>query len=134
MVIENPNPIPLEYPTLLEVLKKELAQDPKKSLVSFCENHSINYDRFNRWLRTTGRSFTRLCNEVRLKTGLPQNSNELYLNSLGLLKTELDNDINLRFVDFVKGTISVIGEWRIGWQLTIWIFSPYGRKYVQPKA
>ena len=28
MVIENPNPIPLEYPTLLEVLKKELAQDP----------------------------------------------------------------------------------------------------------
>ena len=102
MVIENPNPIPLEYPTLLEVLKKELAQDPKKSLVSFCENHSINYDRFNRWLRTTGRSFTRLCNEVRLKTGLPQNSNELYLNSLGLLKTELDNDINLRFVDFCE--------------------------------
>ena len=44
MVIENPNPIPLEYPTLLEVLKKELAQDPKKSLVSFCEKHSINYD------------------------------------------------------------------------------------------
>ena len=79
MVIENPNPIPLEYPTLLEVLKKELAQDPKKSLVSFCEKHSINYDHFNRWLRTTGRSFTRLCNEVRLKTGLPQNSNELYL-------------------------------------------------------
>ena len=37
MVIENPNPIPLEYPTLLEVLKKEQAQDPKKSLVSFCE-------------------------------------------------------------------------------------------------
>ena len=35
MVIENPNPISLEYPTLLEVLKKELAQDPKKSLVSF---------------------------------------------------------------------------------------------------
>ena len=32
MVIENPNPIPLEYPTLLEVLKKELAQDPKKIL------------------------------------------------------------------------------------------------------
>ena len=32
MVIENPTPIPLEYPTLLEVLKKELAQDPKKSL------------------------------------------------------------------------------------------------------
>lgn len=29
MVIENPNPISLEYPTLLEVLKKELAQDPK---------------------------------------------------------------------------------------------------------
>lgn len=56
MVIENPNPIPLEYPTLLEVLKKELAQDPKKSLVSFCEKHSINYDHFNRWLRTTGRS------------------------------------------------------------------------------
>ena len=52
--------------------------------------------------RTTGRSFTRLCNEVRLKTGLPQNSNELYLNSLGLLKTELDNDINLRFVDFCE--------------------------------
>lgn len=102
MVIENPNPIPLEYPTLLEVLKKELAQDPKKSLVSFCEKHSINYDHFNRWLRTTGRSFTRLCNEVRLKTGLPQNSNELYLNSLGLLKTELDNDINLRFVDFCE--------------------------------
>ena len=102
MVIENPNPISLEYPTLLEVLKKELAQDPKKSLVSFCEKHSINYDHFNRWLRTTGRSFTRLCNEVRLKTGLPQNSNELYLNSLGLLKTELDNDINLRFVDFCE--------------------------------
>ena len=102
MVIENPNPIPLEYPTLLEVLKKELAQDPKKSLVSFCEKHSINYDHFNRWLRTTGRSFTRLSNEVRLKTGLPQNSNELYLNSLGLLKTELDNDINLRFVDFCE--------------------------------
>ena len=97
MVIENPTPIPLEYPTLLEVLKKELAQDPKKSLVSFCEKHSINYDHFNRWLRTTGRSFTRLCNEVRLKTGLPQNSNELYLNSLGLLKTELDNDINRKY-------------------------------------
>ena len=53
MVIENPNPIPLEYPTLLEVLKKELAQDPKKSLVSFCEKHSINYDHFNKCVRTT---------------------------------------------------------------------------------
>ncbi len=115
MVIENPNPIPLEYPTLLEVLKKELAQDPKKSLVSFCEKHSINYDHFNRWLRTTGRSFTRLCNEVRLKTGLPQNSNELYLNSLGLLKNELDNDINRKrllnyilYIRFFSGMHSIV--------------------------
>ena len=69
MVIENPNPISLEYPTLLEVLKKELAQDPKKSLVSFCEKHSINYDHFNRWLRTTGRSFTRLCRSEERRVG-----------------------------------------------------------------
>lgn len=102
MVIENPNTVPSAYPTLLEALKQELTQNPKKSLVSFCEKHSINYDHFNRWLRITGRSFTKLCNEVRLKADLPQNSNELYLNSLELLKIELDNDINLRFVAFCE--------------------------------
>lgn len=53
----------------------------------------------------------RLCNEVCLEAGQSPNSNELYLNSSELLKTELNNDINLCLVDFVKGTISIIGEW-----------------------
>lgn len=48
MIIENSDPVPLKYLTLLEVPKKELTQNPKKSLVSFCEKHSIN-DHFNRW-------------------------------------------------------------------------------------
>lgn len=54
------------------------------------------------WLRTTRRNFTKRCNEVRLKADRPQNPNELYLNSLELLQTEPNNDINLRFVDFYE--------------------------------
>ena len=37
----------------------------------------------------------RLCNEVCLEASQYPNSNELYLNSSELLKTELNNDINL---------------------------------------
>ena len=44
----------------------------------------------------------RLCNEVCLEAGQSPNSNELYLNSSELLKTELNNDINLCLVDFCE--------------------------------
>lgn len=44
----------------------------------------------------------RLCNEVCLEAGQSPNSNELYLNSSELLKTELNNDINLYLVDFCE--------------------------------
>ena len=44
----------------------------------------------------------RLCNEVCLEASQYPNSNELYLNSSELLKTELNNDINLCLVDFCE--------------------------------
>ncbi len=110
MVTEYPVPIPTEYPVLLESLKAELVQDPAITLVSFCEKQKLDYDHFNRWLRSIGSGFTKLCKEARRKAGLPQDSKEFYLNSLELLKTELNKDVNLHFVDFcAKHNISYRG-------------------------
>ncbi|GHV17575.1 hypothetical protein FACS1894169_12990 [Bacteroidia bacterium] len=102
MVTTESTPIPVEYPSLLEELKKELTQEPNKSLTAFCKEHSINYENFNLWLRTTGRSFIKLRSEIRVSAGMEKNSNELYLKCLDLLQIELNGNVHLRFVDFCE--------------------------------
>lgn len=102
MVTTQPTPIPMEYPSLLEELKKELVQDPGQSLTAFCEEHSIHYDSFNKWLRATGRGFVKLRREIRISSGMPGDSNELYLKCLDLLKAELNENVHLRFTDFCQ--------------------------------
>lgn len=102
MVLTESTPIPPEYPSYLEELKKALFEDTNKTLTSFCQEHSIEYNKFNGWLSGVAGGFTRLRQEARAAHGIPIDLNERYLKYLDLFKSELRENVNLRFVDFCE--------------------------------
>lgn len=100
MVLTESTPIPPEYPSYLEELKKVLLENTDATLASFCRERSINYGKFNRWLTFTAGGFKKLRNEARVAQGIPMDLNERYLRYLDMFKSELRDKINLRFVVF----------------------------------
>lgn len=102
MILTESTPILPEYPSYLEALKKTLNEDCNKKLASFCRERSIEYNKFASWLSGIAGGFTRLRQEARAAHGIPIDLNERYLKYLDLLKSELREDVNLRFMDFCE--------------------------------